>query len=219
MDYYKDIADAIREVTKQKKTYAASELANAIRNISTLSTAFTIEDCYQLFAYNSRLTLVDDLLKLCRPKKCDSMFKNCSDLYRLDLTKLNGTDIKSTNAMFKHCINLYSLVLPTTVFNKVYDCSYMFYNCKKLISVDITCLNNGRELNTDYIFNGCDSLKEIIIRGANVFPINPNKFAINDNCSLYVQADMVEHYRNDPRYATIKERIKSMDELRYSDDS
>ena len=91
------------------------------------------------------------------------MFKNCSNLAKLDVTHFNTAKVTTMNSMFTRCSNLAEL--DVTHFNtaKVTIMNGMFSGCSNLTELDLTHFNTANVTNMYDIFFGCKSLTTIYV--------------------------------------------------------
>ena len=91
------------------------------------------------------------------------MFKNCSNLAKLDVTHFNTAKVTTMNSMFTRCSNLAEL--DVTHFNtaKVTIMNGMFSGCSNLTELDLTHFNTANVTNMYDMFFGCKSLTTIYV--------------------------------------------------------
>ena len=91
------------------------------------------------------------------------MFKNCSNLAKLDVTHFNTAKVTNMNGMFTRCSNLAEL--DVTHFNtaKVTIMNGMFSGCSNLTELDLTHFNTANVTNMYDMFFGCKSLTTIYV--------------------------------------------------------
>ena len=78
----------------------------------------------------------------------NSMFKGCSSLISLDLSKLNSLFVTNMNNMFDGCSSLIFLDLSHFKFNKSLTFKNMFINCNKRL---LYCINNGTNMSSKFL--------------------------------------------------------------------
>ena len=91
------------------------------------------------------------------------MFKNCSNLAKLDVTHFNTAKVTTMLGMFNACSNLTEL--DVTHFNtaKVTIMNGMFSCCSNLTELDLTHFNTANVTNMYDMFFGCKSLTTIYV--------------------------------------------------------
>ena len=87
-----------------------------------------------------------------------SMFSNCTELTRIDLTRFDTRNVTCMSEMFSGCSSLITLDLSHFDTSKVTDMSAMFSLCESLTSIDLTHFDTSKVKDMSYMFNGCSSL-------------------------------------------------------------
>ena len=95
------------------------------------------------------------------------MFRSCSSLTSLDVTKFNTVNVTNMSYMFTGCSALLSL--DVTKFNtvNVTNMSYMFTGCSALLSLDVTNFNTVNVTNMGYMFCDCVALTSLYLTNFN----------------------------------------------------
>ena len=117
------------------------------------------------------------------------MFRNCSSLTSLDVTKLNTANVSNMSYMFSGCTNLTSL--DVTKFNtaNVTNMSDMFRNCSALTSLDVTNFNTEKVTYMVYMFSGCSKLTSLDASKFNTVNVT-NMGRMFSNCSALTSLDV-----------------------------
>ena len=89
------------------------------------------------------------------------MFKECSALNSLNLTKFNTARVTDMGFMFYGCSALTSLDLTKFNTARVTDMSCMFYGCYALKSLDLTNFNTENVTDMNCMFFDCNALKSL----------------------------------------------------------
>ena len=107
----------------------------------------------KLFRDCSNLIEVD-LSKLITTKVTTfaEMFYNCYLLFSIDLSKLNTSKVRNMSNLFDGCFNLESINLKKIDTSKVKDMNYMFYSCVNLKSLDLRSFNTSKVKNMTGLF-------------------------------------------------------------------
>ena len=92
------------------------------------------------------------------------MFRDCSSLEKLDLSRLNTSEVRDMNAMFCDCSDLKELDLSGVHTENVNDMGYMFYYCSSLKELDLSGFNTAQVRDMSYMFWHCSSLTELDLR-------------------------------------------------------
>ena len=121
--------------------------------------------CYAWFQDFKNLTQIEGIENLNTANVTDMsyMFKNCSNLAKLDVTHFNTAKVTTMNSMFTRCSNLAEL--DVTHFNtaKVTIMNGMFSGCSNLTELDLTHFNTANVTNMYDMFFGCKSLTTIYV--------------------------------------------------------
>ena len=119
------------------------------------STANWFYDC-------SGLTTISGIanLKTANVTDMSNMFKGCSSLTSLDVSKLNTANVTDMGGMFRECTGLTELDLSNFDTSNVTSMTEMFYNCSSLTT--IYCDGTWSCSSSSDMFLGCTSLKGAI---------------------------------------------------------
>ncbi len=130
---------------------------------------YTPTSLYCFFENLKKLETITGLEYLNTKKVTDMscMFRSCSSLTSLDVTKFNTVNVTNMSYMFTGCSALLSL--DVTNFNtvNVTDMSDMFYNCSSLTSLDVTNFNTANVTNMGYMFCDCVALTSLYLTNFN----------------------------------------------------
>ncbi len=110
----------------------------------------------------------------------NNMFEFCEKLESVDLSMVDGRQLKVTERMFDGC-----LVLKNVTFGKdftcenVYDMEFMFNDCKALTELDLSMMNTRSATDMKSMFRYCEKIEHIYVGdGWNVTNVpnggNPN---------------------------------------------
>ena len=121
--------------------------------------------CYAWFQNFGNLKQIEGIENLNTANVTDMsyMFKNCSNLVKLDVTHFNTAKVTTMIGMFTDCSNLTEL--DVTHFNtaKVTIMNGMFSGCSNLTELDLTHFNTVNVTNMYDMFFGCKSLTTIYV--------------------------------------------------------
>lgn len=92
-----------------------------------------------------------------------NIFRDCSALTRLDLSKWDTSNITDIGCAFYGCTSLNSLNVDSWVTDKVTTIDCIFYNCSKLLSIGVSNWNTSKVTNMNQAFNGCSALSALDI--------------------------------------------------------
>ena len=163
-----------------------------IEGIENLNTA-NVTDMSYMFKNCSNLAKLDVThFNTANVTDMSYMFKNCSNLAKLDVTHFNTAKVTDMYEMFNGCSNLAEL--DVTHFNtaNVTDMSYMFKNCSNLAKLDVTHFNTAKVTDMYEMFNGCSNLAELDVTHFNTANVT-NMYEMFNGCSNLVKLD-VTHF-------------------------
>ena len=143
--------------------------------------------CSSMFERMTALESIDMLSQIAESNiggGAISMFRDCSSLESVDLSRLNTSSVTSFANMFNGCSALKSLDLSTLNTSSATTFTYMFAGCSSLTSLDVSGFDTAKVTIFSDMFNGCASLAGIDF-GASFFK---NKYirtldAMFYNCS------------------------------------
>ena len=119
--------------------------------------------CYAWFQDFKNLTQIEGIENLNTANVTDMsyMFKNCSNLAKLDVTHFNTAKVTTMNSMFTRCSNLAEL--DVTHFNtaNVTNMYEMFNGCSNLVKLDVTHFNTAKVTTMFGMFTRCSNLAEL----------------------------------------------------------
>ena len=152
------------------KDYSPTTLSSFFEYCSELETIEGLEhlnttnvvDMRFMFRLCSELTSLDvSKFNTENVKYMDYMFCCCSSLISLDLTKFNTGNVVSMEGMFSNCSNLTSLDLTKFNTEKVWIMNHMFSGCSNLISLDLSKFNTENVVQMRFMFCECSNLISI----------------------------------------------------------
>ena len=89
------------------------------------------------------------------------MFRDCSNLTKVDVSGFETSNVLSTKSMFKGCGQLTELNLNNFDMSNVTDMSYMFSGCNKLQELNISNFNLISCTTTSDMFVNCNKLNKL----------------------------------------------------------
>ena len=123
----------------------------------------TLKDCSCWFCGLENLTEIRNLdyLNTENVEDMELMFKDCSNLEKLDLTNFNTKKVKNMLRMFWGCSNLKTIDIGEKFTTEnVIDMGGLFCNCSNL-KFDFNKLNTSKVENMSYMFSGMSNDKTI----------------------------------------------------------
>ena len=165
-----------------------------IEGIENLNTA-NVTDMSYMFKNCSNLAKLDVAhFNTAKVTTMNSMFTRCSNLAELDLTHFNTANVTNMYEMFNGCSNL--VKLDVTNFNtaKVTTMFGMFNGCSNLVKLDVTHFNTAKVTAMNGMFSGCSNLTELDLTHFNTENVT-NMWIMFDGCSalttIYVSDEFV----------------------------
>ena len=165
-----------------------------IEGIENLNTA-NVTDMSYMFKNCSNLAKLDVAhFNTAKVTTMNSMFTRCSNLAELDLTHFNTANVTNMYEMFNGCSNL--VKLDVTNFNtaKVTTMFGMFNKCSNLTELDVTHFNTAKVTAMNGMFSGCSNLTELDLTHFNTENVT-NMWIMFDGCSalttIYVSDEFV----------------------------
>ena len=150
--------------------------------------------CYAWFQDFKNLTQIEGIENLNTANVTDMsyMFKNCSNLAKLDVTHFNTAKVTTMNSMFTRCSNLAEL--DVTHFNtaNVTNMYEMFNGCSNLVKLDITHFNTAKVTTMFGMFTRCSNLVELDVTHFNTAEVTDMSYMFYD-CSNLAELD-VTHF-------------------------
>ena len=113
-----------------------------------------------------------------------SMFKNCTNLVKVNADGWNVGNVTTMSSMFNGCSSLVELNVSEWNVGNVNDMSSMFHNCSTLQELIVATWNVGNVTNISDMFNGCKNLKVLDVTNWNTSNIDTLGFIFNDCHSL-----------------------------------
>ena len=147
--------------------------------------------CYAWFQNFEKLSQIAGIENLNTANVTDmsNMFKNCSNLAKLDVTHFNTAKVTTMNSMFTRCSNL--AVLDLTHFNtaKVTNMYEMFNGCSNLVKLDVTNFNTAKVTTMFGMFNACSNLTELDVTHFNTAKVTAMN-GMFSGCSNLTELDL-----------------------------
>ena len=121
---------------------------------------------YYFFSGNEKLISVifSDFDEYISDISFEGMFKSCTNLLSVDLSRISINLNSKLYDMFALCTNLIYVNFNFKNLFVAQDISEMFYNCKSLTSLDLSKFNVSKVTSFSYMFAGCSSLRKINLK-------------------------------------------------------
>ena len=111
------------------------------QDYSPITVSSIFEGCSSLLSIPDSFVLTDNNIT-----NCESMFKNCTQLFNLEETFLLPSTTTSFRSMFDNCKSLQNLPEQFSLFNNTEDIAYMFRNTViREFPSGVTLLSNIRD--------------------------------------------------------------------------
>jgi len=119
------------------------------------------------------------------------MFKDRTDINKLNLSDFNTKHVINMANMFDGCTALTELKINSTTFDtsNVTTIAYMFRNCSSLTELDVSKWDTSKVTKMNYTFAGCSSLTELDVSGFSSDNLEYTKHMFN-GCSKLEALDL-----------------------------
>ena len=94
-------------------------------------------------------------------KYCNSMFKDCSEIYEIDFTDFDSSLVENINNMFEDCKSLKKINFGNFQTSKVENMLKVFKYCESLLSVDLSSFDTSNIISFSQMFYNCINLKSL----------------------------------------------------------
>ena len=147
--------------------------------------------CYAWFQNFEKLSQIAGIENLNTANVTDmsNMFKNCSNLAKLDVTHFNTAKVTTMNSMFTRCSNLAELDLTHFNTAKVTNMYEMFNGCSNLVKLDVTNFNTAKVTTMFGMFNACSNLTELDVTHFNTAKVTAMN-GMFSGCSNLTELDL-----------------------------
>ena len=92
------------------------------------------------------------------------VFKGCRFLRELNINNFNTSNVENMCSIFEGCASLEELNLSNFDTSNVTDMSKMFYGCKNLRILDLSNFDVSKAKDINYMFAGCENLRSLKIK-------------------------------------------------------
>ena len=147
--------------------------------------------CYAWFQGFENLKQIEGIENLNTANVTDmsNMFKNCSNLAKLDVTHFNTAKVTTMNSMFTRCSNLAELDLTHFNTANVTNMYEMFNGCSNLVKLDVTNFNTAKVTTMFGMFNDCSNLTELDVTHFNTAKVTAMN-GMFSGCSNLTELDL-----------------------------
>ena len=149
--------------TKKSKTVTITGLRNVQSNV-TLKWNSLLTSCSCMFRDLSNIIRIDfSKFNTSLVTSMFLMFFNCNSIISLDLSNFNTSLVKDMCSMFYGCKSLTSLNIDNFDTSQVSNMYTMFYQCYLLTSLKVNHFNTSKVMNMNYMFSNCKLLTSLDI--------------------------------------------------------
>ena len=147
--------------------------------------------CYAWFQGFENLKQIEGIENLNTANVTDMsyMFKNCSNLAKLDVAHFNTAKVTTMNSMFTRCSNLAELDLTHFNTANVTNMYEMFNGCSNLVKLDVTNFNTAKVTTMFGMFNDCSNLTELDVTHFNTAKVTAMN-GMFSGCSNLTELDL-----------------------------
>ena len=183
---------------KSFSSYTPTSLSRFFKDLPKLETITGLEylntekvtDMSYMFRNCSSLTSLDvTKLNTANVSNMSYMFSGCTNLTSLDVTKFNTANVTNMSDMFRNCSALTSLDVSKFNTVNVTNMGRMFSNCSALTSLDVTNFNTEKVTYMVYMFSGCSKLTSLDASKFNTVNVT-NMGRMFSNCSALTSLDV-----------------------------
>lgn len=123
-----------------------------------------VTEMKEMFKGCSSLTSID-LSKFNTSKVIDmkEMFRGCSSLTSIDLSSFDTSIVTNMDSLFRDCSNVTNIILPNNFGIAATSMYSLFYDCNKLSTVNIEKINTANCTNLNSMFKNCNALSTLDI--------------------------------------------------------
>ena len=115
------------------------------------------------FCWNFKTKGIHSIKILFKKKllQCDHLFSNCDNIYKIDCSNFDCSQIIDCSYMFFKCSSLIEINFGKLDFAFSNNFSYMFEGCSNLEKIDVSYFNTNNSKTFEGMFWLCSKLKEI----------------------------------------------------------
>ena len=140
------------------------------------------------------------------------LFKNCNNLLEIDLSNLEGSNIRELNSTFENCENLENANLTLKNGTNIQSMDNSFNGCKNLKDIDLSNFIPKNNISVQYMFKDCISLNYVNM--SNFYSFNfQGIFSGCINLKIYNNIDIFQNTNNIHINISLNEIINSIIEV------
>ena len=115
---------------------------------------------------------------------CSDMFRDCSNIYEIDFTDFDASNILKMDGLFRGCSSLKSVNLSNWNVQNVNNVTYLFSDCISLKSIELPNFKNSKLINVNNMFDNCSSLTSLNLSNLNTSEVTTMDSLFNNCRSL-----------------------------------
>lgn len=121
---------------------------------------------------------------------CGFLFNNCKNIYEIDLSNFDCSQVTSCESMFDGCVSLEKINLGKSDFSFCKSFKSMFNNCENLENIDVSFFNTKNSTSFEKMFCGCKKLAKIDVSKFDSSKCN-SIFSMFRYCEKISEIDMI----------------------------
>ena len=118
------------------------------------------------------------------------MFNNCKNIYEIDLSNFDCSQVTSCESMFDGCVSVEKINLGKSDFSFCKSFKSMFNNCENLENIDVSFFNTKNSTSFEKMFCGCKKLAKIDVSKFDSSKCN-SIFSMFRYCEKISEIDMI----------------------------
>ena len=124
-------------------------------------------------------------------KNCKFMFRNCTNIVSIDLSRFDSSNVDNMNYMFGRCFELKEINMSNLNTEKVTDMGYMFNKCKNLTKIILPpSFITKNVTNMAFMFHFCTKLQNIMFPNSFITDNVTNMYAMFGKCNTLTKLDL-----------------------------
>ncbi|QDJ27909.1 hypothetical protein BHS01_04915 [Lactococcus paracarnosus] len=165
--------------------------ADQIKKIVFTGKTKSPKSCLDLFAYLTSLKEIVGLTNFDTSEvdNMAGMFRDCTSLTNLDMSKFNTSTANNMNGMFRNCTALTSLDLSNFDTSNVTTFQIMFSKCRSLKNINLSSFNTAKIKTMNGMFSQCTSLVSLNLSNFNTANVT-NMSKMFTQCTSLVSLDL-----------------------------
>ena len=130
-----------------------------------------------------------DLLNYGLVTSANLAFEDCAELYEIDLSHFNASQLKDMSGMFTRCSMLERIIAPNLDTKNVINMVSMFDGCVLLYEVNLSGWNTSNVDAMGFMFSGCSNLSSLDLSDFNTSNVTDMEQMFTD-CRYLMELDL-----------------------------